>query len=83
MFHTKQEEKPGIAIFLHFRKAFDTVDYLKAALQRFNFRPNILTWFDVIYKYASSLARSICFRTFGWVDKRLDAVRGKKIYRQM
>ena len=23
MFHTKQEQKPGIAIFLDFRKAFD------------------------------------------------------------
>ena len=56
MFHTKQEEKPGIAIFLDFRKAFDTVkwDYLKAALQRFNFGPDILTWFDVIYNNASS-----------------------------
>ena len=26
MFHTKQEEKPGIAIFLDFRKAFDTIN---------------------------------------------------------
>jgi len=36
MFHTKQEEKPGIAIFLDFPIAFDTAewDYLKAALQR-------------------------------------------------
>jgi len=24
MFYTKQQEKPGIAIFLDFRKAFDT-----------------------------------------------------------
>ena len=39
MFYTKQEEKPGIAIFIDFRKAFDTVewDYLKAMLQMFNF----------------------------------------------
>ena len=55
MFHTKQRETPGIAIFLDFRKAFDTVkwDYLKAALQRFNFGPDILTWFDVIYNASS------------------------------
>ena len=46
MFHTKQKEISGIAIFLDFRKAFDTVewDYLKAALHRFNFGPDILTW---------------------------------------
>ena len=56
MFHTKQEEKPGIAIFLDFWKAFDTVewDYLRVALQRFNFDPDILNWFDVIYNNASS-----------------------------
>ena len=56
MFHTNQEEKPSIAIFLDFRKAFDTVEwgYLKAALQRFNFGPDILNWFDVIYNNASS-----------------------------
>ena len=46
MFYTKQEEKSGIAIFLDFRKAFDTVewDYLKAALQRFNFGPDLTSF---------------------------------------
>ena len=29
-------------------------DYLRAALQRFNFGPDILNWFDVIYNNASS-----------------------------
>ena len=56
MSHTKQEEKPGIAIFLDFRKAFDTIEwnYLRAALQTFNFGPDILNWFQVIYNQASS-----------------------------
>ena len=49
MFHTKQEEKPGIAIFLDFRKAFDTIrwNYLRAALQSFTFGPDILTGFNL------------------------------------
>ena len=56
MFHTKQAEKPGIEILLDFRKAFHSLErhYLKAALQRFNFGPDILTWFDVISNNASS-----------------------------
>jgi len=59
MFYTKQQEKPGIAIILDFRKAFDTDkwDYLKAALQRFffffHFGPDILNCFDVNYNNAS------------------------------
>ena len=54
MFHTKQEEKPGI--FLGCRKAFDTIEwnYLRAVLQTFNFGPDILNWFQVIYNQASS-----------------------------
>ena len=56
MFHTKQEEKLGIAIFLDLRKAFDTIErnYLRAALQTFNFGHDILNWFQVIYNQASS-----------------------------
>ena len=56
MFHTKLEEKPGIALFLDFRKAFDTIgwNYIKTALQMFNFGPDVRNWFDVIYHQASS-----------------------------
>ena len=56
MSDTKQEEKPCIAIFLDFRKAFDTIEwyYLTGALQTFNFGPDILNWFQVIYNQASS-----------------------------
>ena len=56
MYHTKQTDKPGIAIFLDFRKAFDTIEwcYLKKALQMFSFGPGIQKWFDIIYNDASS-----------------------------
>ena len=42
---------PGIAIFLDFRKAFDTIEwnYLLSALKIFNFGPDILRWIEVIY----------------------------------
>ena len=49
-------ENTRIAIFLDFRKAFDTIEwpYLKAALQMFNFGPDILNWFQIIYNQVSS-----------------------------
>ena len=56
MFYTKDINSPGIAIFLDFRKAFDSIEweYLKAALKAFNFGPNLLNWIDVLYNKASS-----------------------------
>ena len=53
MFHTKRMNSPGIAVFLDFQKAFDSIEweYLKAALKAFNFGPN---WIDVLYNEASS-----------------------------
>ena len=45
----------GIAIFLDFRKGFDSIEweYLKATLKGFNFGPNLLNWIDVLYNEAS------------------------------
>ena len=56
MFYTKRMNSPGIAIFLDFRKPFDSIEweYLKAALKAFNFGPNLLKWIDVLYNEASS-----------------------------
>ena len=56
MFFTEHTKKPGIAIFLDFRKAFDTIEwnYLSAALQLLNFGHNMLNWFQVIYHQVSS-----------------------------
>ena len=56
MFFTEYAKKPGIAIFLDFRKAFDTIEWphLKTALQMFNFGPDISNWFQIIYNQVSS-----------------------------
>ncbi|KAL9989297.1 hypothetical protein ACROYT_G003831 [Oculina patagonica] len=56
MFFTKNANLPGIAIFLDFRKAFDTIEwnYLLSALKMFNFGPDIQRWIEVIYQNVSS-----------------------------
>ena len=56
MFYTKRMNSTGIAIFLDFRKAFDSIEweYLKAALKAFNLGPNLLNWIDILYNKASS-----------------------------
>lgn len=42
MFYLEKENSPGIAVFVDFRKAFDTIEwnYLEKALALFNFGPN-------------------------------------------
>ena len=56
MFHLEKENSPGIAVFVDFRKAFDTIEwnYLEKALALFNFGPNFLQWFKTIYSNISS-----------------------------
>ena len=56
MFYTKCMNSPGIAIFLDFRKAFDSIEweYLKAPLKAFNFGLTLFNWIDVLYNEASS-----------------------------
>ena len=56
MFLTKRLNMPGIAIFLDFRKAFDTIkwNYLLSTLRLFNFGPDLQRWIEVIYHVVSS-----------------------------
>ena len=77
MSHTKQEEKTGIAILLDFRKAFDTIEwnYLRAALQVFNFGPDILNWFQVIYnKHRAVYCTMVMHRTPSFSSEVCDKV---------
>ena len=56
MFLTKRLNMPEIAIFLDFRKAFDTIkwNYLLSTLRLFNFGLDIQRWIEVIYHNVSS-----------------------------
>ena len=53
---TKTNDIPGIAVFLDFEKAFDSVewDFIQKCLESFNFGPNLRQWISVFYKDISS-----------------------------
>ena len=54
--YTKGKNIPGIAIFLDFRKAFDTVewDYIAKVLDVFKFKDDFKRWVKVLYTDISS-----------------------------
>ena len=54
--HTNLTGKKGIALFLDFKKAFDSIEwpYLKAAINILNFGPDILNWISIFYNDVSS-----------------------------
>ena len=51
MFYLEKVNSPGIAVFVDFRKGFDTIEwnYLEKALALFNFGPNFLQWLIRLY----------------------------------
>ena len=50
------DDIPGIAVFLDFEKAFDSVewDFIQKCLESFNFGPNLRQWISVFYKDISN-----------------------------
>ena len=56
MFYASRGNLPGMAIFLDFRKAFDTIEwhYLEKVLTHFNFGPDFLQWFKILRADISS-----------------------------
>ena len=63
---TEPESIPGLAIFIDFKKAFDTVDwnFLFRTLQAFNFGPCIQKWIRTFYTNCSS-----CFINNGFASE--------------
>jgi len=53
---TERTQTPGIALFVDFRKAFDTLEwnYLEKALMTFEFGPIFRRWVSVLYKNSCS-----------------------------
>ena len=50
------QDKSGIILLADFEKAFDTLewDYIKTVLTTYNFGPNFVKWFNILYKDACS-----------------------------
>ena len=56
MCFTKEKNIPGLAVFLDFEKAFDSIQwrYLQKCLETFNFGPQLRQWIRVLYNKISS-----------------------------
>ena len=56
MTYTAEKDIPGIALFLDFKKAFDTIewDFINSCLEVFNFGPDIQKWVKILYSNVSS-----------------------------
>ena len=73
MSFTKTHNIPGLAVFLDFEKAFDSLErnYLQKCLEVFNFGPQLQQWIKVIYSNISS-----CVLNDGHTTRHLNLGRG-------
>ncbi|RUA07247.1 MAG: hypothetical protein DSY43_00290 [Gammaproteobacteria bacterium] len=56
LYYTLQQNIPGAAIFVDFRKAFDSIEwsFIFDVLEQFNFGPQLISWVKVFYTDISS-----------------------------
>ena len=70
---TKAKNITGLAVFLDFEKAFDSIEwkYLQKSLEVFNFGPQLRKWITVLYNGISS-----CVLNNGFATKHFNLGRG-------
>ena len=70
---TKQYDLPGIAIFLDFEKAIDSIewDFLQICLQYFNFGPQLRRWVSILNNNITS-----CILGYGYASNHFFLERG-------
>ena len=73
MYITKKKNIQGLAVFLDFEKAFDSIEwcYLQKCLDAFNFGPQLRQWITVLYNNISS-----CVLNNGFATKHFNLSRG-------
>ena len=73
MSFTKKKNIPGLAVFLDFEKAFDSIEwcYLQKCLEAFNFGPQLRQWITVLYNNIPS-----CVLNNGFATKHFNLSRG-------
>ena len=73
MSFTKEQNIPGLAVFLDFEKAFDSIEwkYLQKCLEIFNFGPQLQQWIAVMYNDISS-----CILNNGFATRHFNLSRG-------
>ena len=65
MSFTKKKNIPGLAVFLDFEKAFDSIEwcYLQKCLEAFNFGPQLRQWITILYNNITSCVLNNGFAT--------------------
>ena len=73
MSFTKKKNIPGLAVFLDFEKAFDSIEwcYLQKCLEAFNFGPQLRQWITVLYNNILN-----CVLNNGFATKHFNLSRG-------
>ena len=71
--YTAAKKVPGLLLFLHFEKAFDTLEwpFIQKTLLSFGFGPSIVQWFKTFYNNTES-----CIMNNGWASNFFSIHRG-------